>query len=251
MMLSPDIKEFNIIHIEESDSTNRYLRELSSREKPANFTTVKTGFQTAGRGQRGNSWESEKEKNLLFSILVYPSFLPAKEQFLISQAISLSIKEELDNYAHEFSIKWPNDIYWRNKKICGILIENDLSGMCLSKSIIGIGININQESFRSSAPNPVSLKQITGKENNKEEILGHILVRFAGYFDAIRTNKTQALTKAYYDSLFRKEGIHRFADKKGEFNAAITRVEPNGTLVLTDDNNLERRYTFKEIRYLL
>lgn len=250
MMPYPDSKRFNIIQIEETDSTNRYLRELSSYEKLADFTTVTTGFQTAGRGQRGNSWESEKEKNLLFSILVHPSFLPAKEQFLLSQAISLSIKEELDNYAHEFSIKWPNDIYWRNEKICGILIENDLSGMYIAESIIGIGININQEFFRSPDPNPVSLKQITGKENNREEILEHILERFNGYFKEIQAGKTQTLTETYHDSLFRKEGIHRFADKEGEFNATITRVESGGILILTDENNLEKKYSFKEVQYL-
>ena len=126
MMPSPDLFPVPLIHIIETNSTNNYLQTFCTREKAEELTTVVADFQTSGRGQRGNSWESEPAKNLLFSFVLFPEFLEARRQFLISQIVSLAIKEELDTYTDDISIKWPNDIYWKEKKICGILIENDL-----------------------------------------------------------------------------------------------------------------------------
>ena len=136
MMPSPDMSfPVPLIHISETNSTNSYLQALCSKQQGvAAFTTVVADFQTSGRGQRGNSWESEPKKNLLFSFVLFPDFLEARRQFLISQIVSLAIKEELDSYADDFSIKWPNDIYWKDKKICGMLIENDLMGRNISQS---------------------------------------------------------------------------------------------------------------------
>jgi len=130
-------------------------RQSADRE----FTTVIAERQTAGKGQRGNSWESEDCRNITFSFVLYPTFIEARRQFILSQIVSLSIKEELDQWTEGISIKWPNDIYWNDKKICGILIENDLSGHHIGRSISGIGVNINQDVFRSNAPNPISLKR--------------------------------------------------------------------------------------------
>ena len=140
MMPSPDMSfPVPLIHISETNSTNSYLQALCSKQQGvAAFTTVVADFQTSGRGQRGNSWESEPKKNLLFSFVLFPDFLEARRQFLISQIVSLAIKEELDSYADDFSIKWPNDIYWKDKKICGMLIENDLMGRNISQSISGL-----------------------------------------------------------------------------------------------------------------
>ena len=140
MMPSPDMSfPVPLIHISETNSTNSYLQTLCAKQQGvAAFTTVVADFQTSGRGQRGNSWESEPKKNLLFSFVLFPDFLEARRQFLISQIVSLAIKEELDSYADDFSIKWPNDIYWKDKKICGMLIENDLMGRNISQSISGI-----------------------------------------------------------------------------------------------------------------
>ena len=152
-----------IIRLDETNSTNNYLRELLAGDALPEGSLVIADFQTAGKGQVGNSWESEARKNLMFSLLLYPDFLPANRQFLISQIASLSVKETLDGYIDSVTVKWPNDIYWKDRKICGMLIENDLSGQHLYCSVIGIGLNINQEVFRSNAPNPVSLTQITGR----------------------------------------------------------------------------------------
>ena len=251
MMLSPELFPVPLVHISETNSTNNYLQTLCAQEKVEEFTTVVADFQTSGRGQRGNSWESEPYKNLLFSFVLFPEFLEARRQFLISQIISLAIKEELDTYTNDVSIKWPNDIYWKEKKICGILIENDLMGRNISRSIAGIGININQEEFHSPAPNPVSLYQITGKQYDIFEVLKNIMLRIQSYYCQLKKNDTLSIVAHYEKSLFRKEGMHRYKDTNGEFLARIVCVEPEGRLILEDEMQAKRRYMFKEVEYLL
>lgn len=245
-----EISPINIIRIAETDSTNRYLAILCAEQQPPELTTILADYQTSGRGQRGNSWEAERGKNLLFSTVLRPSFLEAKKQFLISQIISLSIKEELDNYGEGFSIKWPNDIYWHEKKICGMLIENDLIGNYISQSISGIGININQDRFYSTAPNPVSLKQITEKSQEPELILRSVLNRIAKYYVELRAGETTEITKRYHRSLFRRDGMHPYIDSSGQFTAELIGVAPEGNLILRDENGTERRYAFKEVSCL-
>lgn len=251
MMPSPDIFPVPLIHISETNSTNNYLQSLCSKQKMEELTVVIADFQTSGRGQRGNSWESDSGKNLLFSTVIFPEFLEARRQFLISQIISLAIKEELDTYTTDISIKWPNDIYWKEKKICGMLIENDLMGRNISQSIAGIGININQETFHSSAPNPVSLRQITGKEFDLFEILKNIVLRIQSYYSLLKKGNTESIVCQYEMSLFRKEGMHRFKDANGKFLARIICVEPEGRLILEDEKLNKRGYMFKEVEYLL
>ena len=165
----PETFPYPLIVLDETDSTNRYISQLCNNPQKAvaELTTVSAEFQTAGKGQRGNSWEAEKEKNLLFSFVLYPTFLEARCQFILSQIISLSIKEELDRWSDEITIKWPNDIYWRDKKICGILIENDLSGHFIGRCISGVGININQKEFHSDAPNPEAGANLLQRSANR------------------------------------------------------------------------------------
>ncbi|KAA6339499.1 Bifunctional ligase/repressor BirA [termite gut metagenome] len=246
-----------LIHLKETDSTLHYLNMLCERDNPDNhiqeFTTVTTDFQTAGKGQQGNSWESEKGKNLLFSFVFYPDFLEVRKQFLLSQLISVSIKEELEvQYTEGFSIKWPNDIYWKDRKICGILIENNLIGNKIERSMAGIGININQKKFYSSAPNPVSLIQIT--ENRREieilPLLANIIKQCMYYYGLFRQGDTDTVTKHYHLSLYRRDGFYPYKDKDEIFKARILRVKPEGTLVLADEAGKEREYTFKEVEYL-
>lgn len=252
MMPFPDIFPVPLIHINETNSTNNYLQSLCSKQKMEELTVVVADFQTSGRGQRGNSWESDPGKNLLFSTVIFPEFLEARRQFLISQVISLAIKEELDTYTTDISIKWPNDIYWKDKKICGMLIENDLTGTHISRSIAGIGININQEAFTSPAPNPVSLKQITGQSYSPEQILASIMRRIKDYYALLQTENESVNTliaDRYAGSLFRKDGFHRYTDANGKFLARLLRVEPDGRLILEDQIGTERTYLFKEVQY--
>lgn len=251
MMLSPELFPVPLIHIRETNSTNNYLQTVCAKEKVEEFTTVVADFQTSGRGQRGNSWESEPFKNLLFSFVLFPEFLEARRQFLISQIVSLAIKEELNTYTDDISIKWPNDIYWKEKKICGILIENDLMGRNINQSIAGIGININQEEFHSLAPNPVSLYQITGKQYDIFEVLKNIMLRIQSYYKLLQKDEIAPIVTQYEKSLFRKEGMHRYRDANGEFLARIVCVEPEGRLILEDEMQNQRGYIFKEVEYLL
>lgn len=251
MMRYPESFPVPLIRVEETNSTNNYLQALCDERKVEEFTTVVADFQTSGRGQRGNSWESEPGENLLFSFVVFPEFLEARRQFLLSQIVSLAIKEELDNYVADISIKWPNDIYWREKKICGMLIENDLMGRYISQSIAGIGININQKAFYSPAPNPVSLRQITGKQYDILEILENVMVRVQSYYKLLRDGDTEKIATRYEKSLFRKEGMHRYRDANGEFLARILSVEPEGKLILEDEMQRKKGYMFKEVEYLL
>lgn len=253
----PETFPYPLITLDETDSTNRYISQLynSSQEPVAEFTTVTAEFQSAGKGQRGNTWESERGKNLLFSLVLYPAFLEARRQFILSQIVSLSIKEELSRWSDEITIKWPNDIYWKDKKICGILIENDLSGHFIGRSISGIGININQDEFHSDAPNPVSLKQITGKEHDRYEILAHILQRIQTYYNGLQTEKHSTyaaeIGARYARSLFRRRGFHPYEDAGGKFSARLLRVEQDGRFVLEDENGQEREYLFKEVQYII
>lgn len=247
-----------LIILTETDSTNRYLTQLCNDYSTSiqEFTTLIAERQTAGKGQRGNSWEAEEGKNLTFSFVLYPTFIRARHQFVLSQIVSLSIKEELDEWTDGISIKWPNDIYRNEKKICGILIENDLSGQHIARSISGIGVNINQKIFYSDAPNPISLKQITGQEHDRYLILGNIMRRMKEYYHLLQTdtsndNAATLITNRYAGSLFRREGFHRYADANGEFLARLLRVEPDGRFVLEDKEGNERGYLFKEVQYLL
>lgn len=240
-----------IIHLPETDSTSNYLAQASSERDVKEFTVVLTDFQTQGKGQRGNSWESERSKNLLFSTLIYPHFLEIRQQFLLSQVIALGIKEELDTFSEDFSIKWPNDIYWQERKISGTLIENDLLGNKIDKSIAGIGININQKEFYSSAPNPASLLQITGEEHDIYRILNGVMQRIIFYYEGLKQGHTQEIEERYHQALFRREGLHLYEDNAGRFLARIVKVKPVGTLVLKDEEGKQREYAFKEVRYII
>lgn len=251
MTPSPETFPASLIHLEETSSTLSYLSELCNRQCLPELTTVVADFQTSGRGQRGNSWESEKKKNLLFSFVLYPSFLEARHQFLLSQIVSLSVKEILNKYAEHISIKWPNDIYWKDKKLCGMLIENDLTGTRITRSIAGIGINLNQDVFHSSAPNPVSIKQITGREHHPVALLASIMERIKAYYLLLQQGETAAIARRYHEALFRKEGMHPFRDSQEEFMAQIIGVEPDGHLVLQDNADKIHRYIFKEVQYVL
>lgn len=247
-----------LIILEEADSTNNYLTQLCNNQPGAiqELTTVIAERQTAGKGQRGNSWESEDGRNITFSFVLFPLFLEARRQFVLSQIVSLSIKEELDEWTEDISIKWPNDIYWKEKKICGILIENDLSGQYIGRSISGIGVNINQDVFRSNAPNPVSLKQITAREHDRYLILANIMKRIKEYYtllqaDSLNGDAATLIAHRYAHALFRREGYHRYTDANGEFFARLLRVEDDGRFILEDEAGNERGYLFKEVQYLL
>jgi BirA family biotin operon repressor/biotin-[acetyl-CoA-carboxylase] ligase len=238
-------------------STNSFLRELNGGDASFDMELATTEFQTAGRGQKGNSWESEQSKNLLFSILLHPVYVQPSKQFCISEAIALAVVKSLkeivaeESVAKDFSVKWPNDIYWKNKKIAGILIENELFGSTIRDCIVGVGININQQNFISDAPNPVSLYNILGVNTNVEEVLDAIVKQFVANVSMIENGQTALLHKEYMDSLFRRKGFYPYRDFSSEFMATIKDVREDGRLILTDSDDKERIYEFKEVAIVL
>ena len=236
--------EWKITHIDETDSTNRWLRNCTGGQSScAIHEVVWADYQTAGRGQGTNTWESERGKNLTFSILLHPVDLPANRQFLLSMQVSLAICEALGEHIGDLSIKWPNDIYWRNAKIAGILIENSLQGSVIRDSIVGVGLNVNQRQFMSDAPNPISLWQICEHETDREQLLKDILA-------ALDRLLGQEVRERYLSMLYRRKGFHPYVDKDGAFMAELEDVEDDGHLLLCDDSGGRRRYAFKEVTFI-
>jgi BirA family biotin operon repressor/biotin-[acetyl-CoA-carboxylase] ligase len=236
-----------IIRLKETASTNRYLREYIAKKRLPEGSAVISENQTAGRGQSGTYWESAPGANLTFSLVLYPDWIPANRQFIIACITSLAVKETVDAYTGDISIKWPNDIYWRHKKICGTLIENSISGKQLYSSIIGIGLNLNQTRFTGDAPNPVSLRQITGQEYDKEEVFSRFMRIFYNYYLLLLQEKEEDIRRAYMAALYRREGFFQYCDAGGLFEACIQDVEPAGHLQLQLRNGEIRRYAFKEV----
>lgn len=241
-----------LIHIKTTSSTNSYIKNLlSKKESVSEGTVVITDNQTSGRGQRGNSWEAEANKNLTFSLLLKPIFIPIKEQFILSQITSLAIKKVLDSYTSDIHIKWPNDIYWRDKKIAGILIENTLSDSGIENSIIGIGLNVNQTLFTSDAPNPISLKNILGVEFDIIELLNSIVNQIQSYYLIVKTGDAEQIAEQYKKSLYRKSGYYFYNDGLHTFQAKIKNVQPTGHLVLETIDGEIRIFAFKEVKCVL
>lgn len=239
------------IHVVATTSTNTTLDELCNHQQMPELSSVYTDYQSAGRGQRGNSWESEKGANLLFSVVFFPDFLEANKQFRLSQVNALALQETLSRYAEHITVKWPNDIYWKDMKLCGTLIENDLTGMSISRSISGSGVNLNQQKFVSDAPNPVSLSQITGQTYDIKDILSQILERTAYYYELLKQGKGEEIGERYCSVLYRREGLHTYRDANGIFQAKIIEIQPSGRLLLEDEHGQIRPYLFKEVACVL
>ncbi|MBO7610291.1 MAG: biotin--[acetyl-CoA-carboxylase] ligase [Muribaculaceae bacterium] len=246
--------------IRETASTNTYLKTLAATLLDA--TVVYTHHQTAGRGQKGNSWESEPGKNLTFSMLIKRPQVAVRDQFAISEAVSLAIadvmKETLSGehpeIACQVKVKWPNDIYVGDRKLCGILIENSLDKDGIAYSVIGIGVNVNQSVFVSDAPNPVSLCQLTGHEYDLEKILHSVCERIeqiCGHFNDFA--QRQALHEEYVLTLYRADGQpYIFATPNGtKFAATIQSVEPDGMLILCHDDATIHSYAFKQVKHVI
>ena len=236
-------------------STNTYLRELGGGDPAYDYEVAVATFQTAGRGQKGNSWESEAGKNLLFSILAHPGNLKVREQFYISEAIALAVSDNVMDVigpgcAADVSVKWSNDVYWKDYKMAGILIENTLQGDRILDTVVGVGLDVNQEVFVSDAPNPISLKNITGREFDLNALLNDIIDRFIGYMEH-PADKRPEVDQAYRDRLYRREGYHKFRDEKGQFLANIEGIRPDGCLMLLTDKGEHRVYEFKQVQFIL
>ena len=226
------------MYIKSTNSTNSLMKEMLAKgEWPEGEYFVYAGYQTAGRGQTGNSWESEADKNLLCSILLPPD----KDLYFLNIAVGVAILRVI---GEDFTIKWPNDIYYGDKKVAGILVENAILGNEVKYSIAGIGLNVNQTTFVSDAPNPISLKQITGKEYDIDALMQKVYAK-------VQETLTEDVWEEYKNHLYRRDGFWKYEDQNGIFEARIIDVLPTGEIVLCDRNGQNRTYGFKQIKYIL
>ncbi len=252
-----------------TQSTN--LDAMQARHSAPDCTVWAAEFQSAGRGQRGNRWESAACENLTFSILFKPTKVPAAGQFIITQVAALGVVEYLRTHGVEAKVKWPNDIYVGDRKICGMLIENILHGDRLSVSVCGIGLNILQREFPPELPNPTSLvleKEHIAKDTDtalelsdvKEELPKVLAPVFALYGQIGEEGFAEALEAAYHAHLYRMGELHEFEeteyytspDRLGRIKGRIVGIEKGSSRLMVElpDGSL-RKYFFKEIRYIL
>ena len=254
------------MYIERTNSTNTLLRELIAKgEWQAGEEYLYTGFQTAGRGQSGNGWESEEGKNLLCSILIDSQKVKDKRPFYLNVAVSVAVHRMVNSQFSilhsQLAIKWPNDIYWQDKKIAGILVENALIGSEVRYSIAGIGLNVNQTEWLSNAPNPVSMRQISGEEYDIHELMKALL----NEIHTVLAMKREEIWAYYRTHLYRKDGYWPFVEREvsiaptmnanketeGIFLAKIENIRADGEIELRDQEGNLRLYHFKEVRYVL
>lgn len=253
------------IHLTEVRSTNSWVLDaLSDGQNLADETVVYTLRQTAGRGQMGNGWESEAGQNIAFSMLLRPTFLPVRNQFVISELCSLGVLSAIEELVAlqgidpsdlKFSIKWPNDIYAGDKKLGGILIENRLMGSCFECCVLGVGLNVNQMRWVGNAPNPVSLKALgvfADPLSVLDRAVSHIS-RLYGLLQADAPGASEQIHAGFQRRLYRGVGFHPYFDPQlnEHFDACLVGVDPQGPLILRLQDGEVRRYWFKEVRFVL
>jgi BirA family transcriptional regulator, biotin operon repressor / biotin---[acetyl-CoA-carboxylase] ligase len=241
----------NILFFENLPSTNVFASNLLKTSEVPEGTIIRASFQSAGRGQMGNNWESESGKNLLISVILYPAVIKPHDQFLISMTISLAISDFIGRYISGVRIKWPNDVYVNNDKIAGILIENSIMGDSIINSVAGIGLNINQRKFVSDAPNPVSLSILTGKEHNLDVCLTELSNALEKRYLQLRDGKKHEIRKDYISGLYRLNEWHEYIDSGSKFMARIINVDENGMLHMECRDKTIREYSFKEVDFIL
>jgi len=242
----------NIIRLEETASTNQFLIDLIEKENLAEGTLVIAGHQTAGRGVDGSIWESEKGKNLTFSMLIYPNYISVDFQFYLNKAISLGVYDLVQRQtSHRARIKWPNDIYHENGKIAGILIQNGIRGNKFSYCVAGIGLNVNQGVFSDTAPNPVSLSQVTGREYDLDTLLNELCACIGSRLEMLKAGQQETLDRDYLDALFRLNEMAPYIHKGEEINARITGVSRYGHLVLEIPGKKIIECDLKEIKFII
>ena len=244
-------------HLQEIDSTNdhafRLLRQGAALEEGTTFYTTR---QNCGRGQIGNHWESEPEKNIAFSVVLHPTMVAPRKSWVLSEVVAVATAQVLNRYVEGCSIKWPNDIYYGERKIAGILIENILSGATLKDCVIGVGINLNQTMWQSDAPNPVSVAQIwseMGKEGwrEPEEVMIQVREEILHLYATLKTGDYESINNLYWTMLYRRKGWHPYVDESSQerFMARIADIEPSGRLCLEDTSGQKRCYMFKEVKF--
>ncbi|MFG6685558.1 biotin--[acetyl-CoA-carboxylase] ligase [Mariniflexile sp. HNIBRBA6329] len=241
----------HIIKLNAIDSTNSYLKAHCLNELVADYTAVITKNQTNGRGQMGTVWESQSSKNLTFSVYKDVSSFNVEYPFYISMVVSLALLKTLQFFSiSKLSVKWPNDILSENKKICGILIENVVKQSKFSSSIIGIGLNVNQVEF-DNLPKASSLKLITGRVYDLDEVSSIIIKNLKHYFNILKRGHLDVLKEKYEASLFRKNKPSTFQDAEGlMFSGIIKGVSDYGNLQILLEDDIIKEFDLKTVTLL-
>ena len=238
--------------LEQTDSTNSYMAELLKKRRIPEGFLVTVLQQSAGRGQAHAKWKSEQGKNLLLSFVFYPSFVSIPDLFMVNKALSLGVADLVKKISGEkICIKWPNDIYHGDRKIAGILIENSLNSSIIQQTILGIGLNVNQDDFPKELPNPTSLKLMTGIEMDREEVQNELCASLEYRYLELKRGDYQALDRDFTNILYRKDEWHLFMSERVEFEGMIKGVDKRGRMLVMHRNELERFYDLKEIKFIM
>jgi BirA family biotin operon repressor/biotin-[acetyl-CoA-carboxylase] ligase len=238
----------NVVYVPECHSTNSLLFDLAQKTSLPEGTLLITNSQTLGRGQRGNSWEAEPGMNLTFSLLLRPYFLRSQEQFYLTIAISLGIHDFLSSrLPGHLKIKWPNDLMVEEKKIAGILIENSLMGERIQQSVVGIGLNVNQNVF--SHPSATSMVMETGMEHGLSIALNQLLEQLESRYLQLRSGNAVELKGEYLKNLFRIGETHEFVSSDERFTGRLKGIDAFGKLIVSV-NQTERSFGLKEISFI-
>ncbi|MEL6588833.1 MAG: biotin--[acetyl-CoA-carboxylase] ligase [Bacteroidota bacterium] len=240
------------IRLQETISTNTHALQLLA-EKPVEGTLITAEFQSVGRGQKGNTWLAPPSVNLLMSLIYYPSFLPLSRMFSLSKAVSLGVLDAVKVYlpSANVRIKWPNDLLIDKHKVAGILIENQLEGSILKASVIGIGLNVNQQHFAPELGDyPTSMRRYTEAALSREDVLQSSLETIEARYLQLKAKQQAQLDRDYYDHLYGYQEAIPMADEQGEFEGIIVGVDHQGKLAVQRGQKLHY-YDFKELRFLL
>lgn len=237
-----------IHYIESTTSSNDDARDPRYGEGDV----VWAEYQTAGRGQRGHVWKSAAGCNVTFSLVLRPTFLAARGQFAISEIVPLALVDMMASYGIDARIKWTNDVYVGDRKIVGMLIEHDLSGGMLSRTIAGIGINVNQREFDPSLPNPTSMLLETGREFDRREVLDRFCDRVMPLYGELRRGGGAEIRRRYVEKMYRLGERHTYAWPDGtRFEGIIRGIGENGELLVEHADGTVKGYLFKEIEFVI
>jgi BirA family biotin operon repressor/biotin-[acetyl-CoA-carboxylase] ligase len=241
-----------LLHFDAIDSTNSYATHLLAKSDPIDGTVISAAFQKSGRGQIGSGWESESGKNLLLSIILYPSFLNVRRPFIFNQAIALGVHDFLSGQTEKAVwIKWPNDIYIKDKKVAGILIQNTLSGSKIQHTIVGLGINILQNKFPDHLSKATSLSIETGKHPELSSLHEPLFRALEAWYLRLKAGEIHLIQNAYLDRLYRLKQWSNFVrPHTGEvFQGQIVGINESGKLLIEHDGETEVFGT-KEVSFM-
>lgn len=251
IMIEKKTPHIEIHQYESIDSTSSQLKRMIESDENTEQYTVVTAFnQCGGRGQGENRWSSSAGKNLTFSLLLRP-MIDASSHFYLNMCISLGIKKALERHIDRIKIKWPNDIYVNDSKLCGILIESTIKSTAIIRSVVGIGINIEQKKWEDWVPNPISLSMCGVQNIDKDTLMREIITSIHDMLSMLLDGEKEKISALYHDVMYRKDTVALYNDINGTFEGVIQGVDEGGRLIIKDYvTGEEKLYMFKEVRYL-